>query len=137
MLDQTDREIITLLSKNARSQWREIGDAVHLTGQGVKNRVDRLEKDGVIQSYTITTNPYKMGLFCEAFVTVFMKTTEHQAFLHHLAQCASVSEVYRIGGEGCYLIKVLAADQRELTALLDEILQYANYRVNMTIDRIK
>lgn len=137
MLDQTDREIISLLSQNARSQWREIGDAVHLTGQGVRNRVDRLEQDGVIQSYTITTNPYKLGLFCEAFVTVFMKTTEHHAFLRHLSQSAPVSEVYRIGGEGCYLLKVLAADQRELTALLDGILQYANYRVNMTIDRIK
>ncbi len=137
MLDQTDREIIDLLSRNARSQWREIGEVVHLTGQGVKNRVVRLEQDGVIQSYTITTSPIKMGLLCEAFVTVFMKTIEHQAFLSHITQSALISEVYRIGGEGCYLLKVLASNQRELTALLDEILQYANYRVNMTIDRIK
>lgn len=52
MLDQTDLKILELLLSNSRMQWQEIGEQVHLTGQAVKNRIDRMEKLGVIEGYT-------------------------------------------------------------------------------------
>ena len=56
MLDQTDMEIIKLLTQNSRMQWLDIGEIVHLTGQAVKNRVDRLEKLGIIEGYRVKLN---------------------------------------------------------------------------------
>lgn len=137
MIDQTDMEIIKLLTQNSRMQWQDIGEKVHLTGQAVKNRVDRLEKLGVIDGYTVKINQDKLGMEIKAFVTVFMKTTDHAAFKKHLMQADLITEAYRISGEGCYLLQVNTTSQKELITFLDGILKFGNYRVNLSIDKIK
>ncbi|KNY24885.1 Lrp/AsnC family transcriptional regulator [Pseudobacteroides cellulosolvens] len=137
MIDQTDMEIIKLLTQNSRMQWQDIGEKVHLTGQAVKNRVDRLEKLGVIEGYTVKLNQDKLGMEIKAFVTVFMKTTDHASFKKYLMQSDLINEAYRISGEGCYLLQVNTTSQKELLTFLDGVLKYGNYRVNLSIDKIK
>lgn len=137
MFDQTDIEILNLLKKNSRMQWQEIGELVHLTGQAVKNRINRLEKQGIIERYTIKVNNDKLGQDQTAFVTVFMKTTDHSAFKKYLEQSNMVSEAHRISGEGCYIIKVRTSGQQELVDYLDGILKYGNYKVNLSIEKVK
>ena len=41
--DQVDLQIIRLLEENSRLKWKEIGDIVHLTGQAVAARIQKLE----------------------------------------------------------------------------------------------
>ena len=137
MLDATDRRIIELLRANARMQWQEIGDQVHLTGQAVRNRIDRLERLGVLEGYTVRVNADKLGMGVSAYVTVFMKTTDHRGFGQFVRECSLVREADRISGEGCYLLQVLAADQPALLAFLDELLAFGNYRVNLSLERLK
>jgi len=48
-----------------------------------------------------------------------------------------IQEVHRISGEGCYMIKAGFSDQVSLNNTLDEILKNANYRVNISIGKIK
>ncbi len=137
MIDQTDMKIIELLTQNSRMQWNDVGEIVHLTGQAVKNRIDRLEKLGIIESFTLKINPLKLGIEVIAFVTVFMKTTDHNGFHKLTNECSSILEAHRISGEGCYLLKINVSNQQELIALLDGILCYGNYKVNLSIDKIK
>lgn len=137
MIDRTDIEIIKLLAANARIQWQDIGEQVHLTGQAVKNRIGRLEKLGVIEGYTVKLNESKLGKEITAYVTVYMKTTEHAAFQKFISTSLFISEAHRISGEGCYLLKTTASSQQELTDLLDSLLRFGNYKVNMSIGRIK
>lgn len=137
MIDQTDIQIIKLLVQNSRMQWQEIGEIVHLTGQAVKNRINRLEKLGVIEGYTVKTDSGKLGMEVTAFITIYMKTTEHMAFHKYIKENDSIAEAHRISGEGCYMLKVYTANQKELIDLLDDILQYGNYKVNLSINKIK
>jgi Lrp/AsnC family leucine-responsive transcriptional regulator len=137
MLDQTDLQILDLLAKNSRMQWQEIGEEVHLTGQAVRNRINRMEKLGAIESYTIKINPAITGKELTAFVTVFMKTTDHLAFRTYINNNSLITEASRISGEGCYLLKVTASTHEEIVGLLDEILKYGNYKLNLSIENIK
>jgi len=137
MLDQTDLQILNLLTKNSRMQWQEIGEEVHLTGQAVRNRINKMEKLGVIQGYTIKINSKIIGKELTAFVTIFMKTTNHGSFQKYIQNNPLISEANRISGEGCYLIKVIASTQEEIVGILDEILKYGNYKVNLSIENIK
>jgi Lrp/AsnC family leucine-responsive transcriptional regulator len=66
-----------------------------------------------------------------------MKTNNHAAFQDFLKQREEVSEAHRISGEGCYLLKVSVTSAEELSRLLDDILRYANYRVNISIGTVK
>lgn len=137
MLDQTDFHIISLLKKNSRIQWREIGEIVHLTGQAVANRIHRMEDLGIIEGYTINLNQNKLGKSLIAFITVFMKTTEHLSFQNFINDRSEVLEANRISGDGCYLLKVNVSNEQELMNMLDEILRYGNYRINISIGKIK
>lgn len=137
MVDQTDVEIIRLLSLNSRIQWQEIGELVHLTGQAVKNRINRLEKMGVIEGYTVKLNALKLGKEVTAFVTLYMKTTDHAALRQFIAKNEWIIDAHRISGDGCYFFKIQTLDQQSLNKFLDEILKFGNYRLNLSIDKMK
>ncbi|MBX4269274.1 Lrp/AsnC family transcriptional regulator [Clostridium estertheticum] len=137
MLDQTDTQILSLLTKNSRMQWQEIGEEVHLTGQAVKNRISKMEKSGVIKGYTVNINPKLLGKNLTAFITVFMKTTDHLSFKKYINNNSLVTEAHRISGDGCYILKLTASTQAEIVDFLDEILKYGNYKLNLSIQNIK
>jgi Lrp/AsnC family leucine-responsive transcriptional regulator len=137
MVDQTDIQILNLLTKNSRSQWQEIGEEVHLTGQAVRNRINKMEKLGIIEGYTIKINSAIIGKELNAFVTVFMKTTDHLGFQTYIHNNPLITEANRISGEGCYMLKVTASTQKEIVDLLDKVLEYGNYKLNLSIENIK
>lgn len=137
MLDETDLKILSLLNENSRLQWREVGEFVHLTGQAVGNRIRKMEELGVIEGYTVKLNSLKLGKSLIAFITVFMQTIDHIAFRNLVKESKLISEAHRVSGEGCYLLRAEISDDKELNQLLDNILRFGNYRVNLSIGKIK
>ncbi len=118
-------------------QYREIGDEVHMTGQAVANRIKAMQGSGIIEGFTVKIDESRLGKTIQAFITVFMKTTDHAAFQAYIKNQEIISEASQISGEGCYMLKASAVDQNELLELLNGILKYGNYRVNVSIGRIK
>ncbi|MGC7871310.1 Lrp/AsnC family transcriptional regulator [Desulfosporosinus sp. SYSU MS00001] len=137
MFDNTDLEILKLLKSNCKMQYRDIGEIVHLTGQAVSNRISRMESLGLIKGYTILLNEMMLNKSIIAYITIFMKTTNHEAFWDFLSKNETVVEAHRISGEGCYMLKIQVNSQEDLNAFLDSILKYGNYRVNISIGKIK
>lgn len=60
-LDHIDYQILQLLSENARIQWKDLGNQIHMTGQAVGNRIKKLEDNGVIQAYSLVVDELKLG----------------------------------------------------------------------------
>ncbi|MCZ8521576.1 MULTISPECIES: Lrp/AsnC family transcriptional regulator [Paenibacillus] len=137
-LDATDRHILRLLQTNSRLQWKEIGREVHLTGQAVGGRIRRMEDLGVIRGYTVTTDPERTGRSVTALVTVFLKSASHHSrFREFVRTEACIAEAHRISGDGCYQFKAQTGTQEELNDLLDRLLEYGNYRVQLSLGLIK
>lgn len=136
-IDQIDIEILQLLEQNSRMTWKEIGDIVHMTGQAVAARITKLEDLGILQGYTVKLNAEKLGCPIFAIVLVFMKTTNHAAFHKFIQEKAEIKEAFRVSGEGCYSLKINTASQNDLVKILDSILTFGNYRVNISLSQIK
>lgn len=137
IIDQTDIEILKLLGENSRIQWKELGQKIHLTGQAVGNRIRRLEDTGIIEQYTIAINRIKLGQIVTAFVTVFVETPNHHEFKNFFQKEEAISEVHRTSGDGCYLLKTHFISNEELDNFLGRLLKYGNYRVNLSIGKLK
>ena len=60
-LDVIDRRILNILSDNARTKLTKIAKDVQLSIDSTKKRIMKLEKDGVIEKYTIQPNAGKIG----------------------------------------------------------------------------
>lgn len=137
-IDEIDLKILEALLNDAFLTHKEIGERVHLTGQAVGARVRKLEELGVIEGYTLRWNPEKIGLQVHAFLIVFMNMNQsHQAFRDFTRKTESVQEVHRVSGEGCYWLRIRTKDSSELNRLLDEILNYGNYKLSLSIEQIK
>ncbi len=70
MLDQTDRMLLSLLKKDTRQKYSELGEHLHLSSPAVHERVKKLERMGVIEQYTIEIDANALGLALYAFVRI-------------------------------------------------------------------
>lgn len=136
-LDATDLKILDILKADARIQWKEIGSQVHLTGQAVAGRIQKMRETGVIRGFSVLTDPAKLGYPITFYVTVFMKTNDHASFRSFVEIRSEIIEAHRTSGGGCYLLKAKAGTNEDMNNLLDAILPYGNYAVSLSIGQVK
>ncbi|MEW9699505.1 Lrp/AsnC family transcriptional regulator [Paenibacillus sp. SI8] len=137
MIDHIDMEILRCLQTNSRLQWKQIGEIVHMSGVAVANRIGRLEELGVIEGYTVRLNEKLLGnTFC-IFVTVMIRDYKHTKFQAFIQERDEIKEAHRVSGEPCFILKVQVPDHNLLSKLLDEILVYGSYKINISIGQCK
>jgi Lrp/AsnC family leucine-responsive transcriptional regulator len=136
-LDKTDYQILRLLTENSRIQWKDLGEQIHMTGQAVGNRIKKLEESGVITAYSLIVDEMKLGLTLTGFVIIHMKTANHDSFIRFITDQNEVVEVHRISGEGCYHLTLKVTSQDQLNLFLNKLLDYGNYSLNLSIQKIK
>jgi Lrp/AsnC family leucine-responsive transcriptional regulator len=137
MFDEIDLKILDILLINSKIPLKEIGEHVHLTPQGVSNRIIRLQDLGIITQYTVCINNSLLGKNITAFITIFMKTIQHDKLTKFIKENTIITEAHRISGDGCYLLKVICSNMDEINLLLDKIMEYGTYRLSLSTSTIK
>jgi DNA-binding Lrp family transcriptional regulator len=112
-LDKTDEALLEALQKNARATNKELGEMIHKSPTAVFERVKQLERDQVIEKYTIKVNKKKLGLMLTVYAVVQLK--EHRnAFLiefeKEVVNFNQVRECYHMTGNFDYMLKVSVPD---------------------------
>src|SRR2546421_13119429 len=69
-LDAIDQKIVTELIENGRISFAELGRRVNLSSPAVTERVQRLERAGVITGYRAEIDPRALGYALTAIVRV-------------------------------------------------------------------
>lgn len=105
-LDAVDLRILRELDRDARISWRELGEAVHLSPTSVADRVRRLERNGVIEGYTVRVDPAALGRTVRAVVDVSLGPGEVDEFESRLAGRAEVAFAAYVTGTADYTILV-------------------------------
>jgi Lrp/AsnC family transcriptional regulator, leucine-responsive regulatory protein len=121
MIDETDRQILDILQKDARTSNAEVARRVGMAPSAVFERIRKLEERGVITGYTARLDPHALGLGLLAFV--FVRSDEKLGAPEteaRLAEIPEAQEVHHIAGEDCFLVKVRASDTESLGRLLRE-----------------
>lgn len=131
-MDKINREILALLSQDARMSWQELGRRVHLTGQAVAMRVQQLVDEGVIQHFGIVRGDLRRH-----FVTIFLDAPRFQEIETFLRQHPHVESASKIAGEGCYHAVLACTDDAALEAFAEQLQPYGRYRVASELRRIR
>ncbi|KGP74317.1 Lrp/AsnC family transcriptional regulator [Pontibacillus yanchengensis] len=134
-MDNTDRMIIKELQDNGRMKMKELGERVHLTGQAAaSSRVQKLEDEGIIESYTIRVNEKKMGYPVHCFLTIITDSLHHQPYFAFLeTKQEYVRNNYKISGEGCYLLECRFPSNEELDGFLVQLNKHVSYKLSIVI----
>jgi Lrp/AsnC family transcriptional regulator for asnA, asnC and gidA len=120
-LDELDRKLISVLKIDGRESLATIGTQIGLTGDSVKDRLDRLTAEGVIK-VTCSVDPRVLGFNSIALVGV--KVTGSAEFI--AAELTSVSEfdfVCCVSGEYDILVEVVCRDDVHLLRVVDQYLR--------------
>lgn len=124
MLDQTNLRLLDELHANPRITMSALGRRVGMSAPAVTERVQRLERTGVIRGYRLEVDPAALGLPVTAFVRIRPAPGQLPKIAELAKQLGQVSECHRITGEDCFLIKIHAATVPKIEELLDQFLSY-------------
>jgi Lrp/AsnC family leucine-responsive transcriptional regulator len=97
---------------------------VKMSAPAVTERVQRLERAGVITGYRLEVDPAALGLPVTAFARIRPAAGQLSKVAELARSLPQVTECHRITGEDCFLIKVHAPAVQELETLLDQFLIY-------------
>ena len=121
MLDETDRKILSLLKKDSRMQFAEIGKKVHLSAPAVHARVKKMEANNIIRGYTIDINPVALDAGLCAFVRIGKGKGTSADVAKELIKLKQVEECHGVAGEDCLMVKLRASSTLELSKLIDHV----------------
>lgn len=118
-MDDIDREILSLLGRDGRMSFRDLGAAVGLSANAAADRVRRLRRDGVIAGFTAIVDPVAEGRAIEAVIDVKMgPEQDNDGFERAIAPLMAIVEAAHLTGRADYELRVRCRDAGELDALL-------------------
>ena len=125
-LNKIDRNILRILQKDARTSYAELARQVGLSTTPCKERVKRLEKEGVIRSYQAHLNPEYLDAALVVFVQIRLNRTSQdtfEEFTRSAYDLPEVQECYLVSGNFDYLIKARVAVMSAYREFLGETLR--------------
>lgn len=90
-LDDLDVQIIDILQKEGRIPVTQIGARIDVPHTTVRDRIQRLEEEGVIERYAAVINPAKLGYLISCLVHVTME--QKMELEETIAVLSSIDEV--------------------------------------------
>jgi Lrp/AsnC family transcriptional regulator, leucine-responsive regulatory protein len=123
-IDLTDRRIIGELTSDGRVSLAELGRRVNLSSPAVAERVQRLERTGVITGYRAEIDPRALGYELTAIVRIKPAPGQLPRIPELALEIPEVGECHRITGEDCFFLKVHLRSIDGLSVVLDRFLAY-------------
>jgi DNA-binding Lrp family transcriptional regulator len=116
-MDDLDRRILNILRRDARTPYTEIADRVGTSEGTVRNRVDRLTGEGIIERFTVTTRTGNVKAMIEVSVDMNVNTSE---ISERMADWEEVDFVWQVSGEDDIVLVVDCVDTQAVNDLITQ-----------------
>ena len=116
-MDDLDRRILSILRRDARTPYTEIADRIGTSEGTVRNRVDRMTEEGIIERFTVTTRTGNVKAMIEISVEMNVNT---DAVGKRMVEWEEVDFVWQVSGEDDIVLVVDAVDTRAVNDLITQ-----------------
>jgi Lrp/AsnC family leucine-responsive transcriptional regulator len=113
-MDEMNRRILRLLRADGKMSYREVAQKLKRSPSTVRDRIGRMETDGVILGYVALVNAEQMGIHTEAILLANMEDRVSFKDLMELKKVSGILEVLFISGDKNVMIRIQAPDNRTL-----------------------
>ncbi|MHB8911512.1 MAG: Lrp/AsnC family transcriptional regulator [Lysobacter sp.] len=125
MLDETDRRIVEILMRDARTSLKALAHRVGLSSPSVSERLRRLEHRGVIEAFTIRVNAEALGYGIEAIVRIRPLPAMLHVVERAIHEIPEFVECDQVTGEDCFVGRLQVRSMAQLEAILAGLSQRA------------
>ena len=122
MLDETDRRIIEVLERDARTSLRKIAGEVGVALGTVSNRVRKMEEKGFITGYRVMLDSDRVGWGLTVVIGLRINKGLLIEIQEKIAKDPRVYGVYDVTGDFDSMVVARARDRRDLDDLSKNLL---------------
>ena len=133
LLDRVNLRLLSELSGNPRLSMSELARRVGMSAPAVTERVQRLESAGVIAGYRVDLDPAVLGLPVTALVRIRPGPGQLPKIAQVAQETPEVVECYRVTGEDCFSLRVLAPSIPDLEEILDRFLLFGQTTTSIVV----
>lgn len=120
-LDARDRAIIDVLLNDSRASLQTIASGSGLSAPAARDRMRRLEAEGVIEGFTVDLGVRALGYTLEAIVRIEPLPGKLHIVEQVLRQTPEVVQCDTVTGEDCFIARMVLRDIHDLTRLLNPL----------------
>jgi DNA-binding Lrp family transcriptional regulator len=131
-LDQADLKLLAALQADGRLTNQQLAETIGLSPSQCSRRRQRLEESGLIRAYGARIDRERLGFGLTAYVNVMLDTHNRdnaRRFAELVVRMPNVLEAHSLTGEMDYLLKIVARDLKQLSAIInDDLLHHDTVR---------
>ncbi|MEV6010585.1 Lrp/AsnC family transcriptional regulator [Streptomyces sp. NPDC051976] len=133
LLDAVNVRLLTELHADPRLSMSELARRVGMSAPAVTERVQRLERVGVITGFRMDVDPVALGMP----VTALLRIRPGPGQLPRVAETArdtpQVVECHRVTGEDCFYLKLHAPSIEGLEEIIDRFLLFGQTTTSIVV----
>ncbi len=123
-LDQLDRDILSILMKDANKPFTEIAKQLHVSGGTVHVRMKKLRDTGIVKGASLVVDYSKLGYDISAFLGIYLdKSSMYQEVSKQLAQIPEIVGAHYTTGTYSIFAKIIVKDTDHLRQVLHDKIQ--------------
>jgi len=120
-LDARDKQLIALLQNNARESVVSLGKQLGVSRTTVQNRIEALERRGVIKKFTIEFDDQYQRRILKAQMLMNLTAGVSRRVIKELQQIPQVSGIKSVSGIYDLIVELSVEASSELDQLVDDI----------------
>lgn len=133
LLDEVNVRLLTELHADPRLSMSGLARRVGMSAPAVTERVQRLERSGVIAGFRMEVDPAALGMPVTAWVRIRPGPGQLPKVVAAAQDEPQVVECFRITGEDCFLLKVHGPSIGQLEEVLDRFLMFGQTTTSIVV----
>jgi Lrp/AsnC family transcriptional regulator for asnA, asnC and gidA len=123
-IDNLDRKILNIISKNARTPFKEVAEACGVSRAAIHQRVQRLIETNVIMGSGYNINPKVLGYNSCTYIGIKLERgSMYKDVVPQLEKIPEIVEIHYTTGPYTMLVKLYSKDNEHLMELLNGKIQ--------------
>ena len=123
-IDELDKQILSLITKNARIPYLEVARECKVSGAAIHQRIQRLIKLGIVTGSQFTLDPKKIGFLTCAYVGIYLDNAGlYPDVVKELEKIPEITQCHYITGGYSIFIKAYTKDNEDLKHVLVDKVQ--------------
>jgi len=120
-IDKTDKDILNVLLENSRLSYRQIAKKIGKSVATVMHRVKALEKEGIINTYTVDLDYEKLGYDLPVLIEITVGAQQRDEAGSVIGTNGNISGVYDISGDFDEAIFAIFKNRKQLDNYIKEL----------------
>ena len=125
-MDKFDQKIVNLLTENSRRSLADIGDKIGLSRTAVNDRVQRLQKSGEIEAFTIKLKAQESSNLISVYFQLTFRPFILNTIITQLINIPEIKQAHSLTGDTDLILYIQAGSMGRVNDIRERLSQLDN-----------